>query len=103
VRTCSVCGTEIDKTTAYTKTGEQKPQGRRCVNCVDGASVEAEPTPAPQTMIEAPKSAPQAGTKATTATESIPATNDADEEASSTMKYIIGAVVVAVVLWLVIE
>jgi uncharacterized protein (DUF983 family) len=72
VRTCSVCGTEIDKTTAYTKTGEQK-------------------------------SAPQAGTKATTATESIPATNDADEEASSTMKYIIGAVVVAVVLWLVMS
>ena len=102
MRTCSVCGTEIDKTTAYTKTGDQKPQGRRCVNCVDGASIEAEPTPAPQTTTEAPKSAPPSDAKATTAPQSIPATNDADQVESSTMKYVVGAAIVAIVLWLVI-
>ena len=103
VRTCSVCGTEIDKTTAYTKTGEQKPQGRRCVNCVDGVSAEVKSTDAPQTTTEAPTSAPQPETQATVTPQQIPATNDAGEGESSTMKYMIGAILVAVVLWLVIE
>ena len=102
MRTCSVCGTEIDKTTAYTKTGEQKPQGRRCVNCGDGASAEVEPTDAPQTTTEAPASAPPPEPQATAAPQPIPAMNDADEGESSTMKYLIGAILVAVVLWLVI-
>ena len=92
MRTCSVCGTEIDKTTAYTKTGEQKPQGRRCIHCVDGESAEIKPTDAPQ---------PE--TQATAAPHPTPATNDANEGESSTMKYMIGAILVAVVLWLVIE
>ena len=103
MRTCSVCGTEIDKTTAYTKTGEQKPQGRRCVNCGDGASAEVEPTDASQTTTEAPASAPPPETQATAAPQPNPATNDADEGESSTMKYMIGAILVAIILWLVIE
>ncbi len=103
MRTCSVCGTEIDKTTAYTKTGEKKPQGRRCVNCGDGASAEVEPTDAPQTTTEAPASAPPPETQATAAPQPNPATNDADEGESSTMKYMIGAILVAIILWLVIE
>ena len=103
MRTCSVCGTEIDKTTAYTKTGEQKPQGRRCIYCVDGESAEVKPTDAQQTMTEAPASAPQPETQATAAPQPTPATNDANKGESSTMKYMIVAILVAVVLWLVIE
>ena len=103
MRTCSVCGTEIDKTTAYTKTGEQKPQGRRCVNCCDGASAEVKPTDAPETTTEAPASAPPPETQATAAPQANPAANDADEGESSTMKYMIGAILVAIILWLVIE
>ena len=56
-----------------------------------------------RTTSEASRAISQADEVVTAAPQSIPATNDADEEASSTMKYIIGAVVVAVVLWLVIE
>ena len=59
MRNCSVCDCEIDKMTAYTVSGEQKPQGRRCVNCVDSAkkveSASVEVTPAPTTNADVAK------------------------------------------------
>ncbi len=108
MRTCSVCGVEIDKTTAYTVSGEQKAQGRRCINCVEGAAPKAKATPAEKVAAE-PKAAPEAP-KAPVA-ETAPASQPqqaastaphADEEESSTVKYIVGAVIVAVVIWLIL-
>ena len=111
VRTCSVCGVEIDKTTAYTVSGEQKAQGRRCINCVEGAApkakvsseekASAEPTVAPEApkapaAEKAPISQPQP-----TAPAASQAT-DSDETEGSTVKYVVGAVIVAVIIWLVL-
>ena len=99
VRTCSVCGVEIDKTTAYTVSGEQKAQGRRCINCVEGAapSANAAPEAPPAPVAEkAPVSQPQP-----TAPAASSAT-DSDETEGSTVKYVVGAVIVAVVIWLVL-
>ena len=99
MRTCSVCGVEIDKTTAYTVSGEQKAQGRRCINCVEGAAPGAKAAPeAPQapTAEKAHVSQPQP-----TAPAASSAT-DSDETEGSTVKYVVGAVIVAVVIWLVL-
>lgn len=108
VRTCSVCGVEIDKTTAYTVSGEQKAQGRRCINCVEGAApkakvsseekASAEPAVAPEAPAaeKAPVSQPQP-----TAPAASQAT-DSDETEGSTVKYVVGAVIVAVIIWLVL-
>ena len=114
MRTCSVCGVEIDKTTAYTVSGEQKAQGRRCINCVESAAPKAKATPAekvaaePKAAPEAPKApvaetapASQPQQAASTAPPAPPAPH-ADEEESSTVKYIVGAVIVAVVIWLIL-
>ena len=96
VRTCSVCGIEIDKTTAYTVSGEQKAQGRRCINCVEGAAPKAEAAPKAPAVEKAPISQHQP-----TAPAASSAT-DSDETEGSTVKYIVGAVIVAVVIWLVL-
>jgi hypothetical protein len=96
VRTCSVCGVEIDKTTAYTVSGEQKAQGRRCINCVEGAAPKAEAAPKAPAAEKAPISQSQP-----TAPAASSAT-DSDETEGSTVKYIVGAVIVAVVIWLVL-
>ncbi len=96
MRTCSVCGVEIDKTTAYTVSGEQKAQGRRCINCVEGAAPKAEAAPKAPAAEKAPISQSQP-----TAPAASSAT-DSDETEGSTVKYIVGAVIVAVVIWLVL-
>ena len=96
VRTCSVCGVEIDKTTAYTVSGEQKAQGRRCINCVEGAAPKAEAAPNAPAAEKAPIS--QSQPTAPAASSAI----DSDETEGSTVKYIVGAVIVAVVIWLVL-
>jgi len=111
VRTCSVCGVEIDKTTAYTVSGEQKAQGRRCINCVEGAAPKAKATPAEKVAAE-PKAAPEApkapvaetapASQPQQAASTAPPAPHADEEESSTFKYIVGAVIAAVVIWLIL-
>ena len=93
VRTCSVCGVEIDKTTAYTVSGEQKAQGRRCINCVEGAESEAKSAPVTE---KASVSQPQK-TQPTVSTAA-----NSDDAESSTVKYAVIAVVVAVIIWLVL-
>ena len=105
VRTCSVCNiVEIDKTTAYTKTGEQKPQGRRCVACVDGAKPEA---PAAKKVATKKLSAVAKPKPAAVPDKSNPVTPEHPSESngegdSSMTKYAIGAVIIAVVIWLVL-
>jgi cobalamin biosynthesis Mg chelatase CobN len=110
VRSCSVCGTEIDKTTAYTIAGEQKPQGRRCYNCVEGASTSASeptqeasvaepasaPTPEPQASVQ-PESAPSQSQQ--TSTQPEPET----PEDNSKITYIIAAVVIIAVIVLILR
>jgi hypothetical protein len=97
VRTCSVCGVEIDKTTAYTVSGEQKAQGRRCINCVEGAAPKAEAAPkAPAVENTPPISQSQPTAPAASSM------TDSDETEGSTVKYIVGAVIVAFVIWLVL-
>ena len=104
MRSCSVCGVEIDKTTAYTKAGEQKPQGRRCINCVDGAvtpKAEVEtPTTEPTPTVTPSVSKP--GTFDTPAqTEPAPRaepTEDASEGTSNTTYIIAAVIVIAVVV-----
>lgn len=67
------------------------------------SSPTAESAPiAQETPRAAPKSAPPSETTDTEAPQSFPAANDAIERESSTMKYIIGAVIIAVILWIVI-
>ena len=104
VRTCSVCNiVEIDKTTAYTKTGEQKPQGRRCIACVD------EVKPKQQTASKAPAKKPSAVAKPTPVPEAPSAitsehSSGSDNDAENSMtKYIIGAVIIVVIIWLVLK
>jgi hypothetical protein len=63
---------------------------------------ESAPT-AQETRRAAPKSAAQSETLEKATPQTVPSTNDADEGGSSTMKYIIGAVIVAVVLWVVVN
>ena len=111
VRTCSICGVEIDKTTAYTVSGEQKAQGRRCINCVEGAAPKAKATSEekasaePTVAQEAPK-APAAEKAAVSQPQTTaPAASqptDSDGTEGSTVKYIVGAVIVAVIIWLVL-
>ena len=100
MRTCSVCNiVEIDKTTAYTKTGEQKPQGRRCVACVDGAKPEhqiAPKVPAKKTRA-ATKPAPAPEIPSATTSEHLPESNS--DAKSSMPKYVIGAVIIGVIIW----
>ena len=112
VRTCSVCGVEIDKTTAYTVSGEQKAQGRRCINCVESAAPKAKASPAkkaPAEPTEAPEVAEARAAETTPVSQPQPTapaasqTTDADETEGSTVKYIVGAVIVAVVIWLVLS
>ena len=101
MRTCSVCGVEIDKTTAYTKTGEQKAQGRRCINCVEGASPEAPKViEQPDVSPKAPE-APQVA-KATASEPQKATVTEIEESESSTVKYAVGAVIVAIIIWLVV-
>lgn len=111
MRTCSVCGVEIDKTTAYTVSGEQKAQGRRCINCVEGAAPKAKATPAkeapakPTAAPEAPKAPAAEKAPISQPQPTAPAASqatDSDETEGSTVKYIVGAVIVAVVIWLVL-
>ena len=108
MRTCSVCGVEIDKTTAYTVSGEQKAQGRRCINCVEGAPKKAtsasvqETAAKPQATSKAPEN-----TVADTASPSesprvAPVAPSPEEASDSTVKYIVGAVIIAVVLYFVL-
>ena len=109
MRTCSVCGVEIDKTTAYTVSGEQKAQGRRCINCVEGASNKATSAPVqeaaaePQATSKAPEN-PVAGTTSPSEPPRItPVAPPTEEAGDSTVKYIVGAVIIAVVLYLVLS
>lgn len=101
MRTCSVCGTEIDKTTAYTVSGEQKAQGRRCINCVEGAentAPKAAPASQPAATAEPvaePSVAPAQPSKA--ASSSDASTHDSPQGVSKTT-YIIAAIAVIVVL-----
>ena len=104
MRTCSVCKiVEIDKTTAYTKTGEQKPQGRRCIACVDGAK------PKQQITAKAPAKKSSAAAKPAPAPESPSAmtsehSSGSNSDAENSMaKYVIGAVIIAVVVWYVLK
>ena len=111
VRTCSVCGVEIDKTTAYTVSGEQKAQGRRCINCVEGAApkakatseekASAEPTVA-QKAPKAPAAEKAAVSQPQTTAPAASQPTDSDGTEGSTVKYIVGAVIVAVIIWLVL-
>jgi hypothetical protein len=111
VRTCSVCGVEIDKTTAYTVSGEQKAQGRRCINCVEGAALKAKATSAekasaePTGAQEAPKAPIAENTPVSQPQPTAPAASqatDSDETEGSTVKYVVGAVIVAAIIWLVL-
>lgn len=101
MRTCSVCGTEIDKNTAYTVSGEQKAQGRRCINCVDGAEKKApvqsvEPTTTPTPEVSSAQPAPEAvSPKAEPVAP--PSFEDAPKGISKTT-YLIAAIAVIVVL-----
>ena len=106
MRTCSVCNiVEIDKTTAYTKTGEQKPQGRRCVSCVDGAKPEQQTSPkgpAKKTSVaDRPAPAPAPETPNAISSEHLSESNSNEE--SSMTKYVIGAVVIVVIIWLALK
>lgn len=98
MRTCSVCGTEIDKTTAYTVSGEQKAQGRRCINCVEGAApakpdvTKPEPQAAPVAESVAPQVKPEPA-----ASVSQPVSDEAPKGISKTT-YLIAAIAVIVVL-----
>jgi hypothetical protein len=112
VRTCSVCGVEIDKTTAYTVSGEQKAQGRRCINCIEGAAPKAKATSAekasaePTVAQEAPKAPVAENAPVSQPQPTAPAASqatDSDETESSTVKYVVGAVIVAVIIWLVLD
>jgi hypothetical protein len=99
VRTCSVCGVEIDKTTAYTVSGEQKAQGRRCINCVEGAAPSAKAAPeAPQSPVD--EKVPVSQSQPTA--PPVSSATDSDETEGSMVKYVVGAVIVAVVIWLVL-
>jgi hypothetical protein len=91
VRTCSVCDSEIDKTTAYTVSGEQKPQGRRCVNCVDST----------KKVVSTPvQVAPTPTTKADIATQTDASGHDQKADGgNSKLIYIGAAIAVIVVLW----
>lgn len=94
MRTCSVCGTEIDKTTAYTVSGEQKAQGRRCINCVEGAA----PTK-PEVTKHEPQAAPVVESVAPQV-KSEPSASVSDETPKGISKttYLIAAIAVIVVL-----
>lgn len=94
MRTCSVCGTEIDKTTAYTVSGEQKAQGRRCINCVEGAA---------PTKPEVTKHEPQAAHVVESVapqvkSEPSPSVSDETPKGISKTTYLIAAIAVIVVL-----
>lgn len=70
-------------------------------NTSNGNSSKSTPESKLQTS-EAPRAFSQSEERATAAPQTISASNVADEGESSTMKYVIGAVVIAVILWLVI-
>ena len=105
VRTCSICKTEeIDKTTAYTASGEQKSQGRRCIKCVAGLN--SKKKAAPKSPVKTPK---VASIKPSTVPEEPSTTNpqhapssDGDSE-GSVIKYVIGAVIIVAIIWLVLN
>lgn len=105
MRSCSVCGAEIDKTTAYTISGEQKPQGRRCINCVEGASQPA-PEKMPEAPIAEPASAPtpepevsvQAEPKPSQPTQAPTQPESEASEGGSKTTYIIAAIVIIAVI-----
>mgnify|MGYP001024354990 FL=1 len=108
MRSCSVCGAEIDKTTAYTISGEQKPQGRRCINCVDGAAKPAPEKPQEAPMAEpasAPTPEPAVSTPSEPAPERATHTSTQNEpeapEGSSNTTYIIAAIVIIAVIVLI--
>ena len=108
MRTCSVCGVEIDKTTAYTVSGEQKAQGRRCINCVEGAPKKAtsasvqETAAKPQATSKAPENPVVDTTPPSEPPRAAPAAPPAEEAGDSAIKYVVGAVIIAVVLYLVL-
>ena len=101
MRTCSVCGSEIDKNTAYTVSGEQKAQGRRCINCVDGAESQASVASATPEVTAAPQAAPAQPTPEPVVPKVEPTvsapTDDAPKGISKTT-YIIAAIAVIIVL-----
>ncbi len=98
MRTCSVCGTEIDKTTAYTVSGEQKAQGRRCINCVDGAKKpEAKPAPVAKATTEpTEKPAATAAQPVTPAPSS--ASSEPEKKGLSKTTLILAAIAIIVIL-----
>ncbi len=98
MRTCSVCGTEIDKTTAYTVSGEQKAQGRRCINCVDGAKkAEAKSAPAAKATTE-PNDQPAATAAQPVTPQPSSASTEPEKKGLSKTTLILAAIAIIVVL-----
>ena len=103
VRICSVCKTEeIDKNTAYTTSGEQKSQGRRCIKCVDSSNSGKKTAPKPPVKKPAvaaasikPSSVPER--PSSTEPQHEPSSNGDSE--GSMIKYVLAAVIVLAIIY----
>ena len=76
---------------------ERKLKGKKASSIGSSA---AKPKPEPKPVADA---APQPAKASTTNPQHAPANDGSDDEDSSTMKYIVGAVFVAVIIWLVMS
>ena len=75
---------------------ESKLKGKTASSSGASASKSSKPKPVAD-------AAPQPEKASTTTPQHAPASDESDDEGGSTMKYIVGAVIVAVIIWLVMS